>query len=82
VIGRIAVRETICSTKASAVPVVLSRSWVASRANSHNVIAEIAIPVSALALRIASRAFLDNFDGSLASQSKTWVSSKLEKLRD
>ena len=39
VIGRIAVRETICSTKASVVPVMLSRSRVASQANSHNVIA-------------------------------------------
>jgi hypothetical protein len=45
VIGWIAVRDEIFSTNASTVLVMASLSWVASRANSHRVIAEMARPL-------------------------------------
>lgn len=44
---------------------------MANYARSHKVIAEIAIPIPWLALRISSAALFDNFAGSLANQIST-----------
>jgi hypothetical protein len=60
--------------------VISRRPWLASQASSHNVIAEMAMPPDREALRMARLACLDNFAGSVESQTNIWVSSKITVL--
>ena len=77
VIGKIAVRDDKFSIKASTVPVKAKRLCVVSQANSQRVMADIASPPVWPDARMASLARADSLAGSIVSQTRERVSSRI-----